>query len=74
MDKYDKLQKVGEGSYGKVYKERDKTNGQLVAIKNTKIEKPEEGFPTKSIQEISTLNFLYQSIYVVKLVVFLTFE
>ena len=43
MDKYDKLEKVGEGSYGKVYKARDKTSGQLVAIKKTKIEKPEEG-------------------------------
>ena len=53
MDKYDKLENVGEGSYGKVYKARDKTNGQLVAIKKTKIEKPEEGIPATSIQEIS---------------------
>ena len=74
MDKYDKLENVGEGSYGKVYKARDKTSGQLVAIKKTKIEKPEEGIPATSIRELSTLKLLYQSIYVVKLVVFLTFE
>ena len=74
MDKYDKLEKVSEGSYGKVYKARDKTSGRLVAIKKTKIEKPEKGIPATSIREISTLKLLPGSIYVVKLVVFLNFE
>ena len=74
MDKYDKLQKVGEGSYEKVYKERDKTSGRLVALTNKKFDNPKEGIPATSIREISTLKLLYQSIYVVKLVVFLTFE
>ena len=74
MHKYDKLEKVDEGLYGKVYKARDKTSGQLVAIKKRKIEKPEEGIPATPIREIVTLKLLYRSIYVVKLVVFLTFE
>ncbi|VDM44302.1 unnamed protein product [Toxocara canis] len=33
MDKYEKLGKIGEGSYGVVFKCRNKETGQLVAIK-----------------------------------------
>ncbi|XP_012306086.2 cyclin-dependent kinase-like 4 isoform X1 [Aotus nancymaae] len=33
MDKYEKLAKIGEGSYGVVFKCRNKTSGQVVAIK-----------------------------------------
>ncbi|KAK7083901.1 Cyclin-dependent kinase-like 1 [Halocaridina rubra] len=33
MEKYEKLSKIGEGSYGVVYKCRNRENGQLVAIK-----------------------------------------
>ncbi|KIH52689.1 hypothetical protein ANCDUO_17207, partial [Ancylostoma duodenale] len=33
MEKYEKLGKIGEGSYGVVYKCRNKDNGQIVAIK-----------------------------------------
>lgn len=33
MEKYEKLSKIGEGSYGVVYKCRNRETGQLVAIK-----------------------------------------
>ncbi|KAK6754614.1 hypothetical protein RB195_013546 [Necator americanus] len=33
MEKYEKLGKIGEGSYGVVYKCRNRDNGQIVAIK-----------------------------------------
>lgn len=33
MDRYEKLSRLGEGSYGVVYKCRDRENGQLVAVK-----------------------------------------
>lgn len=33
MDKYEKLSKIGEGSYGVVFKCRNRENGQLVAVK-----------------------------------------
>lgn len=33
MDHYEKLRKIGSGSYGYVYKCRNKDTGQIVAIK-----------------------------------------
>ncbi|CAF1144460.1 unnamed protein product [Adineta steineri] len=33
MDKYEKIKKIGEGSYGQVFKCRDKDTGEIVAIK-----------------------------------------
>ena len=33
MDKYEKIKKIGEGSYGQVFKCRDKETGETVAIK-----------------------------------------
>jgi hypothetical protein len=38
MDQYEKLEKIGEGTYGKVYKARDKASGKLVALKKTRLE------------------------------------
>lgn len=33
MDKYEKFSKIGEGSYGLVFKCRNRETGQLVAVK-----------------------------------------
>ena len=67
VDKYEKLEKVGEGTYGKVYKAQDKATGQLVALKKTRLEMDEEGIPPTALCEISLLNLLSHSIYVVRL-------
>ena len=38
MDQYEKLEKIGEGTYGKVYKAKEKNTGRLVALKKTRLE------------------------------------
>ena len=38
IDSYEKLEKIGEGTYGKVYKARDKKTNKLVALKKTRLE------------------------------------
>ncbi|MBA0753884.1 hypothetical protein Gogos_000090, partial [Gossypium gossypioides] len=67
MEKYEKLEKVGEGTYGKVYKAKDKASGQLVALKKTRLEMDEEGVPPTALREVSLLQMLSQSLYIVRL-------
>ncbi|KAM1799186.1 hypothetical protein ACFX11_033409 [Malus domestica] len=67
MEKYEKLEKVGEGTYGKVYKAKDKATGQLVALKKTRLEMDEEGVPPTALREVSLLQMLSQSLYIVRL-------
>lgn len=58
MDKYQKLEKIGEGTYGVVYKARDTTTGELFALKKIRLEAADEGIPSTAIREISLLKEL----------------
>ena len=53
---YEKLDKIGEGSYGIVYKARDKSDGSLVALKKM-TEDGDEGLPSCALREIAILDF-----------------
>ena len=55
---YTKIEKIGEGTYGVVYKARNKVTGQLVALKKIRLENLEEGVPSTAIREISLLKEL----------------
>ena len=55
---YQKIEKIGEGTYGVVYKARDRNTGQIVALKKIRLESEEEGVPSTAIREISLLKEL----------------
>lgn len=57
-EKYTKLSKVGEGTYGVVHKARDNDTGELYALKNIRLQSEEEGVPSTAIREISLLREL----------------
>ncbi|XP_044728313.1 cyclin-dependent kinase 2-like [Chrysoperla carnea] len=58
MEKYLRVEKIGEGTYGVVYKARDKKTGKNVALKRIRLETESEGVPSTAIREISLLKEL----------------
>uniref|UniRef100_A0A914CWV6 Protein kinase domain-containing protein n=1 Tax=Acrobeloides nanus TaxID=290746 RepID=A0A914CWV6_9BILA len=55
LNDYTKLDKIGEGTYGVVYKGKNKRTGKMVAMKKIRLESEEEGVPSTAIREISML-------------------
>jgi len=58
MEKFVKLEKVGEGTYGTVFKAKDRSTGELLALKVIRLEAEDEGIPSTAIREISLLKQL----------------
>ena len=58
IDKYEKLEIIGEGTYGVVYKARDTDTNEIYALKKIKLESEEEGIPSTAIREIALLKEL----------------
>ncbi|KAJ5117408.1 hypothetical protein N7448_011040 [Penicillium atrosanguineum] len=56
MENYQKIEKVGEGTYGVVYKARELNHPcRIVALKKIRLEAEDEGVPSTTIREISLL-------------------
>ncbi|KAK6129673.1 hypothetical protein DH2020_036539 [Rehmannia glutinosa] len=52
---YEKVEKIGEGTYGVVYKARDRVTNETIALKKIRLEQEDEGVPSTAIREISLL-------------------
>lgn len=55
VEEFHCLNRIEEGTYGVVYRARDKHTDEIVALKRLKMEKEKEGFPITSLREINTL-------------------
>lgn len=58
VDMFKRLEIIGEGTYGKVFKALDTKTQQLVALKSVKLENEKEGFPITAVREIKILRQL----------------
>eukprot|EP01088_Endostelium_zonatum_P009755 TRINITY_DN23065_c0_g1_i1.p2 TRINITY_DN23065_c0_g1~~TRINITY_DN23065_c0_g1_i1.p2 ORF type:complete len:310 (-),score=53.66 TRINITY_DN23065_c0_g1_i1:1135-2064(-) len=66
--RYEIQQKIGEGTYGEVYKAKDRVTGQIIAMKKIRLlDAEEEGVPSTTLREISLLKELSHFPQVVKL-------
>nr|VWO96747.1 Protein kinase domain-containing protein [Ganoderma boninense] len=52
---YERLNSIEEGSYGVVFRARDKETGDIVALKKLKLEEEKHGFPITALREINSL-------------------
>jgi cell division cycle 2-like len=52
---YEKLNSIEEGSYGVVFRARDKQTGDIVALKKLKLDEEKYGFPITALREINAL-------------------
>ena len=55
---YDVISKLGEGTFGEVYKARSKRRGNLVALKKILMHNEKDGFPITALREIKLLKML----------------
>ena len=63
MERYQKLEKIGEGTYGVVYKAKDRVTETIIALKRIRLEAEDEWIPSTAIREISLLKELPESQY-----------
>ncbi|KAG9078036.1 hypothetical protein FS749_010006 [Ceratobasidium sp. UAMH 11750] len=52
---YERLNHIEEGTYGVVFRARDKETGEIVALKKLKLDEEKNGFPITSLREVMAL-------------------
>lgn len=55
---YNRIQKIGEGTYGEVFKAKHLRTGNIVALKQIRIRDPDEGLPKNVFREIQALSHM----------------
>lgn len=73
MQKYEKLEKIGEGTYGTVFKGKNRETMEIVALKRVRLDEDDEGVPSSALREIcllkvpiicsSFISFVYYNCY-----------
>lgn len=58
MQKYEKLEKIGEGTYGTVFKGRNRETMEIVALKRVRLDEDDEGVPSSALREICLLKVI----------------
>lgn len=66
MDNYERIESIGEGTYGVVFKARERDTKKIVALKKIKLENEDEGVPSTAMREISILKELQPHPNIVK--------
>ncbi|CAF3926955.1 unnamed protein product, partial [Rotaria sp. Silwood1] len=57
-DKYEKIERIGEGTYGTVYKARSLLTQEIVALKKVRLDDEDDGVPSSALREICLLKEL----------------
>lgn len=55
VDEYERIGRIDEGTYGIVFRGRDKRDGRVVALKKVKMERERDGFPLTALREVNIL-------------------
>lgn len=58
VSKYDKITKIGQGTFGEVFKAKHRVTKQIIALKKVLMENEKEGFPITALREIKILQRL----------------
>ncbi|XLT00270.1 hypothetical protein HN51_049621 [Arachis hypogaea] len=59
VDCFEKLEQIGEGTYGQVYMAKEIKTGEIDALKKIRMDNEREGFPITAIREIKILKKLH---------------
>lgn len=55
VHEYERLNQIEEGSYGVVFRARERKTGDIVALKKLKLDEEKHGFPITALREINSL-------------------
>ncbi|KAK1879500.1 Cyclin-dependent-like kinase 5 [Dissostichus eleginoides] len=61
MQKYEKLEKIGEGTYGTVFKAKNRETHEIVALKRVRLDDDDEGVPRTKHKNIVRLHDVLHS-------------